>query len=371
MRRTLLALAAFLSAMSAHSETARFYLGAYTKEPTGGKGIYTGTLDTKTGKLGPISLAATAENPSFVALSRDGKYAYAALEGASGMVGAYAVQPDGTLKFLNSQPASGKGTCHVSVDPEGKHVFAANYSSGDIVVFPVQIDGSLGGQTDFKAFAGSGPDTGRQKGPHAHFIQADPQGRFVYSCDLGTDKIWIFALDAATGTLTPADPPSASVPPGAGPRHLAFDPKGNFAYVNNEMGLSVTAFSRDEKNGQLTPLQTVPTLPANAAHTANVTTSEIVCHPSGKWLYVSNRVANTIAVYAIGQDGQLAFLEDSPALVQVPRGMALDPTGHWLITAGQNNSRLAVLKVNTKTGQLSATEQAAEVPSPVSVTFAP
>ena len=357
--------------MTLHAENARFYLGTYTKGPTDGQGIYLGTIDTKTGKLGPISLAVTAENPSFVALSTDGKYAYAAMEGSSGLVGAYAVQPDGTLKFLNSQPASGKGTCHVSVDTAGKHVFAANYSSGDIVIFPVQADGSLGAQTDFKAFAGSGPDTGRQKGPHAHFIQADPAGQFVYACDLGTDKIWIFALDAAKGTLTPTDPPSASVPPGGGPRHLAFDPKAKFAYVNNEMGLSVTAFSRDEKTGQLTPLQTVPTIPADTAHTANVSTSEIVCHPSGKWLYVSNRVANTIAVYSLGKDGGLSLIQEAPALVQIPRGMALDPTGHWLVTAGQNNGRLAVLKVNQKTGLLSATDSSAEVPAPVSVVFAP
>ncbi|CAN5591282.1 lactonase family protein [soil metagenome] len=371
MRKPLLTLAMLLSVMSAQSETARFYLGAYTKEPTGGKGIYTGTLDSKTGKLGPISLAATAENPSFVSVSPDGKYAYAALEGKSGAVGAYAVQPDGSLKFLNSQPASGKATCHVSVDAGGKYVFAANYSSGDIVVFPVQADGSLGAQTDFKAFAGSGPDAGRQKGPHAHFIQADPLGRFVYACDLGTDKVWIFALDAAKGTLKPADPDSASVPPGSGPRHLAFDPKGKFAYANNEMGLSVTTFSHDEKTGALVPLQTVPSLPAGSDHAAKVTTSEIVCHPSGNWLYVSNRVANTIATYSIGPDGLLTFIEDAPALVQVPRGMALDPTGHWLITAGQNNGRIAVLKVNSKTGRLSVTDEAAEVPSPVSVTFAP
>ncbi len=361
------ALAALMTASSLAAD-ATFYLGTYTKSGLS-KGIYVGKLDTEAGKLGEVELAGEAKSPSFVALSPDQKFLYASIEDGGGAVGAFAVGPDGKLRTLNSQPSGGAGACHVWVDATGKNVLTANYGGGSIAVFQTKADGSLGERTSFVQFEGSGPNEARQKGPHGHSIYTDAANQFVYSCDLGTDNVWIFKFDAAKGTLTPANPPSGKVPPGAGPRHLALHPNGKFAYANNELDLSVTAFSRDPATGALTALHTLPTVPEGTER-KGVSTAEIFTHPTGKWLYVSNRGHDTIAVYAIGADGKLTWIENAPAQVKVPRGFAIDPAGKWLITAGQNDNRIAVLKIDPGTGKLSGTDQSAEVGSPVCVLFA-
>ncbi|MGB8167415.1 MAG: lactonase family protein [Chthoniobacteraceae bacterium] len=362
------ALAAAMTASSLAAD-ATFYLGTYTK-PGKSKGIYVGKLDTDTGKLGPVELAGEAKSPSFVALSPNQKFLYASIEDGGGSVGAFAVGADGRLTTLNTMPSGGAGACHVWVDATGKNVLAANYGGGGIAVFQTKPDGSLGERTSFVQFEGSGPDKARQEKPHGHSIYTDSTNKFVYSCDLGTDNVWIFKFDAEKGTLTPANPPSGKVPPGAGPRHFALHSNGKFAYANNEMGLSVTAFSRDPVTGALTAVQTLSTLPEGAER-KGVSTAEILIHPSAKWLYVSNRAHDTIAVYAIGADGKLTWIENAPAQVKVPRGFGIDPTGKWLITAGQNDDRIAVLKIDPATGKLSATDQSAAVAAAVCVLFAP
>lgn len=347
---------------------ATFYLGTYTNTPKS-KGIYVGKLDTDTGKLGALELAAEAKSPGFLALSPNGKFLYATIEQGEGGVGAYSVNADGKLTALNTQPTGGSGACHVWVDATGKTVLAANYSGGSIAAFPAKADGSLGERSAFVQFEGSGPDKKRQQKPYGHSIYTDAANKFVYACDLGSDKVWIFRLDAEKSTLTPNDPPAGVVPPGGGPRHLAFHPNGKFAYVNNEMTLSVTAFARDTATGALAELHTLPTLPAGTP-TQGVSTAEIFCHPTGKWLYVSNRGHDTIAVYAIGADGRLNWIENAPAGVKVPRGFGIDPSGKWLIAGGQNDHRIAVLKIDVATGKLTATDQSAEVGAPVCVLFA-
>lgn len=344
-----------------------FYLGTNTRKAPG-QGIQAGTLDSETGRLGPIHLAIQANNPGFVAVSPDRKYLYAALEAEGGAVGAYSIKPDFSLHLLNIQPTGGKGTCHVWIDPSGRHVFTADYSSGHVACFPLKSDGYLNERSASIQLEGSGPDPKRQTAPHAHGIYTSPDGKFLYVCDLGTDKVWSYRFDAAKGSLSPTDPPAGITPPGSGPRHLAFHPSGKFVYVNNEMGLSVTAFARDIENGTLTALHTLPTLPPDA-DSEGVSTSEILCHPTGKWLYVSNREADTIAVYAIAGDGRLTSLQNAPAEVKIPRGMAIDPTGKWLVTAGQDDNRLAVLKIDQKTGLLSSTGHTAEAWSPICVEF--
>lgn len=361
-------LAAVMTASSLAAD-ATFYLGTYTKSGKS-KGIYVGKLDTDTGKLGALELAGEAKSPSFVALSPNQKFLYAALEDGGGSVGAFAVGADGKLTPLNVLPSGGAGACHVWVDATGRNVLAANYGGGSIAVFQTKADGSLAERTSFVQYEGSGPDKARQAKPHGHSIYTDAANQFVYSCDLGTDHVWIFKFDAEKGTLTPANPPSGKVPAGAGPRHFAQHPNGKFAYANNEMGLSVTAFSREPATGALTALQTLSTLP-EGADPSGVSTAEIFIHPSAKWLYVSNRAHDTIAVYALGADGKLTWIENAPALVKVPRGFGIDPTGKWLITAGQEDNRIAVLKIDAATGKLSTTDQSAEVGSPVCVLFAP
>jgi len=371
MSRKFLHLLAFVFLSSpVFAKEVSFYVGTYTDHSTR-QGIYRGMLDTDTGKLGPLTLAAQVKNPNFLALSPDGKFLYAA-EGVAHqqMVGAFAVEADGSLLALNEEPSGGEDTCHVAVDRTGRNVLVANYGSGSIACFRIKPDGSVGERTALIAFTGSGPNQARQKSPHAHSIYVSPDNAFVYACDLGTDRIWIFKLDAAHGTLTPNDPPSAQVPPGAGARHLVFSRDGRFVYVANEMGLSVTVFARNISDGSLTPLQTVPTLPPGTP-AKDATVAEIALSPTGQWLYVSNRGCDTISVFAIDADGKLTLMQNAPALVKMPRHFALDPAGQWLITAGQKDNRIAVLKIDPKTGQLSATDQSATVGSPVCVLFCP
>jgi 6-phosphogluconolactonase len=354
---------------AAFAADATFYLGTYTK-PGKSQGIYRGTIDTETGKLGPVKLAGEAKNPSFVALSPNGMNLYACVEADGGAVAAFWVKPDGTLELINQADTGGGGACHVWVDSNGATVLAANYGGGSIAAFRTKFGGGLGDRSAFVQFTGSGPNQRRQEKPHAHAIYTDAANKFVYSPDLGTDNIWIFKLNAATGELTPADPPSGKVPPGSGPRHLSIHPNGKFAFVCNEMTLTVTAFSRNPDNGALREIGTVSTLPAGT-DTKGLSTAEIFCHPSGKWLYVSNRTHDTIAVFSIADDGKVKLIENAPAGVKVPRGFALDPSGRWLIAGGQNDDRIAVHKIDPATGKLTLTGETAEVGSPVCVLFAP
>ena len=362
----LLTLACAASAMCAD---ALFYIGTYTKSGKS-RGVYVSRLDTATGKLGAVELAGEVPSPSFVALSPDGRFLYAAIEAEGGAVAAFAVGVGGRLTKLNQRATGGSGTCHVWVDATGRNVLAANYGGGSIACLRANPDGSLGERSAFVQFEGSGPNLQRQQKPHGHAIYTDATNRFVYACDLGTDNVWTFRFDAAKGTLTPADPPSGKVPPGGGPRHLAIHPGGKFAYANNELSLSVTAFSRDAETGALTPLQTLPTVPEGTP-TEGVSTAEIFCHPTGKWLYVSNRGHDTLAVYGVAADGKLTWIENVPAQVKVPRGFGIDLSGRWLVTAGQSDDRIAVLKIDATTGRLTATGQRAEVGSPVCILFAP
>jgi len=349
----------------------RFYLGTYTdKSPS--LGIYTGTLDPDTGRLGPLELAAAAPSPNYLALAPDEKFLYAVTATNGGSVAAFRVESGGRLTWLNDLP-SGSGGCHVSVDAGGRTVFVANYAGASVASFQTRADGSLEKQTALVRLTGSGPNPERQTRPYLHSIYTGPGNRRVYACDLGTDSIWIFDPALTNGALTHANPPVAKVPPGSGPRHLAWHPSGRFAYVNGEMGLNVTAFQLNPETGALTAIQTCPTLPAGV-DTNGMTTAEIICHPAGKWLYVSNRdVAghgrDSIAVFAIGADGTLTWEQDAPAGVNVPRGFGLDAAGRWLIAAGQNDNRIAVFKIDGATGQLSATGQTASVGAPVCVVF--
>jgi 6-phosphogluconolactonase len=360
----LLVLLSFLQA-AAMADEVRFYLGTYTEGRTS-QGIYTGKLDTGNGRLGPLELAVATTNPNFLALSPNGKFLYAST-GSS--VAAFRVENDGRLTALNELPA-GDGTCHVSVDATGRNVFAANYNGGSVACFQTRTDGSLAVRTAFVQLTGSGPNPERQKHPYLHSIYAADGNRLVYACDLGTDNIWLFKFDAQNGTLTFGDGKAGKVPAGSGPRHLALHPGGRFAYVNGEMGLNVTAFARDPVTGALTALQTLPTLPEGAPSNG-VTTAEIFCHPSGKWLYLSNRGHDSITVYAIAGDGRLKWIENAPAGVKVPRGFGIDPTGRWLIAAGQQDNKIALLKIDSATGKLSATDQSAGVGAPICVIFAP
>ena len=370
-RLILMALPIWICTAAAAAEV-RFYLGTYTNGLS--DGIYSGTLDTDTGRISPLELAAKAASPNYLALSPDGKFIYASTLAGDGSVAAFRVEGGGKLAELN-EISSGGGARHISVDAAGRNLLAANYVGGSAVCFRIQPDGSIGERTAFVQLTGSGPNPKRQTQPHIHSIYPDAANRHAYACDLGTDHVWLFDFDTNTGSLTLEKDGPGKMPPGSGTRHLAISSDGKFVYANGEMGLNVTVFARDAATGALTAMQTVPTLPAGAA-TNEMTSAEIFCHPSGKWLYVSNRDISTnggrdsLAVFAIAADGRLKWIQNVPAEVKVPRGFGIDPTGQWLIAGGQTDNRIVVFKIDGATGKLTPTGQSATVGAPICVIFA-
>lgn len=346
-----------------------FYIGTNSTNSSS-DGIYLAYLETRSGEISEPMLVAEVADPEYLALSPDGSTLYAATNGRDGgFVTAYRVGDDYSLSELNKVSLEGNRSCHISLDETGSYLLSASYGKGTISVVSIDADGKLIEVVDEKKFEGSGPNERRQKRPHAHSIYTDPENNFVYVCDLGTDKVWSFALDSKTGRLTALDPPAGEVPPGGGPRHLAFHPNGKFAYVNNELGLGVTTFELDQTSGQLTPIQTVSTLPEGVTP-KGFTTAAIRVHPSGKWLYVTSRGDDTVAAFQIGEDGKLTLLENVPAEVVQPREMQLDPTGQWLITAGQKDDKLATFRIDKHDGKLKFSETKQEVGSPMCVLFA-
>jgi 6-phosphogluconolactonase len=269
-----------------------FYLGTYT-EQTGSQGIYVGSLDSDNGKLGPLRLAAAVrKDPTFLALSPNNRVLFAAMSDA---VASFKIRPDGTMQAINRQP-SGPNTCHVSLDKTGRQLLAASYDAGSISAYPVNADGRIGPRTSLISFSGSGPNLDRQTSPHAHAVYVGPENRFVYACDLGSDRIWIFRL-GPEGRLSPADPPAAVAPPGSGPRHLAFSPNGRLVYVANELGVNTSVFSRNPDSGALTWIATENNI--NRGWPKGTGSGEIALHPSGKWLYVSTRLEDRMTVFRI------------------------------------------------------------------------
>jgi 6-phosphogluconolactonase len=349
------------------------YFGTYTKSKS--KGIYRALFDTVTGKLGETELVAETTNPSFLGIHPSRKFLYAVGELAGkkgGAVSAFAIEPSGKLTLLNQQSTVGTGPCYVGVDKLGKNVLVANYGGGSVAVLPIGADGKLAEASAFVQHVGSSVNPKRQQGPHAHSIFLDPANRFAFAPDLGLDKVMIYKFDAGKGTLVPNDPAFGAVAPGSGPRHFAFHPSGRYAYVINEMLCTVTAFAYDAGRGALSEVQTITTLPAGETVQPGYSTAEVVVHPSGRFLYGSNRGHNTIAVYAVDPEtGKLTPVQHAPTLGEMPRNFNLDPTGLWLIVGHNNSDFVFVFSVDPATGKLTPTGQKVEVSMAVCVKFLP
>ena len=342
-----------------------------------GKGIYAYRLNADTGSLTSIGIAADTADPGFLVIHPNHRFLYAVRESggfagtSNGTVSAFSIDPaTGTLTLLNQQSSGGRGPCHLAVDNSGHCVLVANYAGGSVATLTNLADGSLGTVTSLLQHHGSSVYPKRQAGPHAHEVGFDASNRRAFCTDLGLDKIFIYQLDPKTAALTTNDPPFAALAPGSGPRHFAVHPNGRFVYVINELNSTITAFDYNAKNGALQTQQTIPTIPDTFSATNYP--SEIAIHPSGKFLYGSNRGHDSIAVYAVDEPtGKLTPIEYQSTQGKTPRNFGIDPTGNFLLAANQNSDTVVVFRIDPKTGRLKATGQILEVPTPVCVTFLP
>ncbi len=386
-------LAATLTGGGALAEQVDVYFGTYTRQD-GAQGIYRAEFDEASGKLGEPSLAVEAANPSFLAIAPSGKTLYAVSEVADvdggGAVSAYVPSlsrqaSDGArvgdssvkrkdlerllpLELLNTQPSGGAHPCHVSLSPDGKTLAVANYSGGSVASYRIAEDGSLTEAVSLIRHEGSSVNPDRQKGPHAHSINFSADGRFAYAADLGTDRIYIYALDAATGALSLAG--ETAVAPGSGPRHFTFHPGGKFAYLINELTLTMFAFTVDGDSGALTEIQSISTLPEGTEPVGS--TAEVVCHPSGKFLYGSNRGHDSIVVYQIDpESGKLTYVENEPVRGKTPRNFAISPSGKWLLAAGQQSGNVTIFSIDQETGALEYSGSEIKLDNPVCIRFLP
>ncbi len=348
------------------------WIGTSRAKPS--QGIYHCTLNTKTGKLSDPTLAAEIAGPGFLAMHPDGTHLYAVgtLDGKPSVV-AYALQKQRgkpSLKFVNAVEIGDGGAAHVAVDPTGRTILTAQYGGGSVAVFSLEKDGALGKRTQLVDHeGGSKAVPGRQDRPHAHWTGFSPDNRFAFVPDLGLDQVVIYKADVGASKIAPHG--FGKVPPGGGPRHMKFHTSGKWAYVLNELDLSVTVFDYDAKAGTMTPKQTILTVPKDElAQEKFKSASEIRVHPSGRFVYSANRGHDTITAFRVDPgNGQLTVVEREHVRGATPRNFNLDPSGRWLLAAGQDSHTLACFEVNQETGALTYNRSNVFAPSAICVLF--
>ncbi len=351
------------------------YVGTYTENGSASKGIYLYRFNATLHKLTSVGLAAPTINPSFLAIDSNRRFLYAVNEVSnyqgkkSGAVSAFSINPaSGKLKLLNQVASAGADPCYVTVDATGKYVLVANYTGGSIAVFPILRDGRLGEASDFIQHTGHGTNPERQEGPHAHSIDLSPDNRFAIVDDLGLDETLVYKFDPANGSLTLEKDAGVKADAGAGPRHFTFAPDGRFAYVLTEMGSTISALSYQASDGHLKRLQTISTLPKDFK--GHNDAAEIQVHPSGKFLYASNRGHDSIAVFAVDPDkGTLSNVEYVPTRGSSPRNFTIDPTGSLLLVGNEKSDDIVVFRINPTTGRLTPTGTALQISQPVCIKF--
>jgi len=381
MRKTISSLnlillgAALLPALSPRAIGADYY--AYIGG--GGQSFFISHFDTDTGLLTTPMAGAAAVTPTFFTLSADGKFLYTDNE-SKGNLSAYKVDAaTGALTLLGAPvPSGGAGTTHIALDHTGKYVAVANYDSGSVAVFSIKGDGSIGDRTAFDQHKGGSNvvASGQQSDPHAHCVIFDPTNKFLLNCDLGQDKVWVYKFNDKDGTISPGDPAFVATKPGSGPRHLTFSPNGKVVYVTTELQPTVLAYTWDSTKGTLTELQTAPRLPAGAT-SESITGAEVSVDAKGKFLYASNRDVATpsrgldsVEVLSIATDGKLTPVQNVQLPAPTfPRFETIDPSGKWLLVAGQNGNTIQVFSIDAATGKLTAKGDPVKVMSPQCITF--
>jgi 6-phosphogluconolactonase len=348
-----------------------------------GKGIWAFWLQTDNLEvsqnitLAPLGLAAETPSPSYFEVDHKRRLLFAVnalnqFEGKqSGAVSAFSIDSAaGKLTLINQQPSMGTGPCHVALDKDGRNVLVANYNSGSVAVLPVAADGRLSEASSVIQHAGKSVHPQRQTGPHAHCVTLDAANRFAFVCDLGLDRVMSYRFDPQAGKITPNDPPFAQVKPGSGPRHLAFRPDGRFAYVINELTSTVLVFAYDPQAGKLTETQSLSSLPEY--YDGPNTGAEISVHPSGKWVYASNRGNNTVVLFNVdAAKGTLTYVEEQGTGGKTPRHFGIEPSAKHLAIANQDSDQLLACRIDAGNGRLKPSGVFAECPSPTCVQFLP
>ena len=332
-------------------------------------GIQACALDLASGKLTVGRKFADVQQTFFLALSPDRRFLYAThapgtFGGAENeeLTALEITSDDGQLKLLNRQSSLGTATCYLHVDATGKSLLVANYSSGSVAVLPIRPDGTLGEATSFVKHEGSSVNPERQGEPHAHAIIPNPNNRFVYAADLGTDQIVAYQLEADTGRIAAAFQPFVRTPAGSGPRHLTFHPRSGRLYAINELLNTVTLFDHDPETGFLIERQTISTLPA--AYEGTSYTADVKITPNGKFLYGTNRGHHSVAAYRVGEDGVLELLEIVPSGGDGPQNLVITPDGRYLLVANMPGNNVGVFRIDAASGKLDRVGDPVTIPMP-------
>lgn len=348
------------------SKTSLAFACGNTEDESGG--IFSYKLDEEDGTLRYSTRTATP-NVSFAGVHPDGTHLYTADRVSGGVVTAYRIDREtGQLTRLNRQSSEGTGPCHVSVDASGSYVFVTNFSGGTVATLPIE-EGKVGAATDVVEHQGSSIDSDSQREPHPHSIVPGPKNNFVFVPDRGLDRVMIYRIDSDRDQLQPADPPYATVNDGAGPRHFDFHPTDRFAYVINELNSTITAFDYEPETGRLDEIETVSTLPEG--YESDNSCADIHVHPSGNWVYGSNRGHDSIALFEIDEvSGRLDPLDYESTRGHWPRNFALDPAGRYLFAENKRSDSIVTFEIDDGSGRLSPTGQRLNLPVPVCLQFA-
>lgn len=358
-------------------------IGTYTRnniERKNSEGIYIYKFNSNTGRFKQMSVTKDIKDPSYLVFSPNGKFVYSVNETDTGSVTAFSFEKkSGILTKINTRPSGGAHPCHINIDKTGKWVIVGNYTGGNLSVFPTNSDGSLGTAIETINHEGSGPNKNRQEKPHVHSVNLSPDNQELFVADLGIDKIMHYKLDTKTGKISQQNPAFTKVSEGSGPRHFTIHPNGQFVYVIQELGSTITGFNYTK--GQLNEFQTISTLANDYEKKNKNFPADIHISPDGKFLYGSNRFVDagnkngvfaannftdTIVIYSIDQKtGKLTYIENEPVLGKVPRNFMITPNGRFLLVANQETDNVVIFKRNIKTGKLTHTKEQIDVPVPV------
>jgi len=337
---------------------------------TSEKGIYVADFDTKSGKLSAPAMVSDTVAPSYLTIHPDGKYLYAVNEVDKGTVTGFAIESGGKLKEVNRENVGSAGPCYIAIDKTGRLAVTANYAGGSVTVLPIDAGGRLGQATDFLQSKGSGPNRDRQTGPHPHWVGFIPASKLALVADLGIDEVAIYNLNPKKGTLEVGNPAFMTLPPGSGPRHGAMHPTGKFFYVIMELSSVITEFYYEAELKRFTAINSVSTLPEGFK--GENTGAEIAVHPTGKFVYASNRGNDSIAVFSVTdlKRGTLKLEQHISSGGKTPRQFEIDPSGHWLLVGNQDSDNIAIFSIDLANGKLAPAGMVSGVPKPSCIKFA-